>query len=734
MSDSHDYTQFSSEELEIEILKYLPSMTLPDPVKRNEAEINIEQMSKNVNFFFVLSSLYSRDPRNVIVGILLRNSLMASDPTLRKRIQERFFISTHIEEMKKNLLRLNDEISHDCVARIGTLELIRSKWPNFFIETHTRSLVLAIYYLQTYSFNFKPFLETIFRRLADDSSTLISIIEIFENNLPQDRLDFLLKSCFSNFNFHDLTKLFDVFFNQIDQKQLYVNFVSSNAEKDPENVIKFFRVLEKNNFPYDPKCMYNFLNSDDNRIISATERLLCDTMDKIFKQNEKNEFLQLKELCKQSVNEFLQQHINTNSFIRMIGCCPYCNKPEYYDFLIKQNSFWTISRLAQNDFEESTLYLPEIIKQILIAIESTSDEEACLLLQNLASQVDGDQYENELSFCFVEILNTLVLSSERIKYTEYEKRSALFSALIELIKSCSQFLRPGLEKLLFYLINKVKEGLKIVDSLNMNEFLILEDILTWYISLIEEILKKQKHSNNFEMVYDIYYDILNIKKVSSLVGDVYITLSCLITEHSFFLGKMDELVQFISRDIKYRPGQDIYTFRAAHLLIGDISHVLSKSILKYSFLAQMVIQNLGSDFIQRSIKPVLLSVLGDLIFAMGISFTYKDLTCRMLQEIIEIDRNIDILFVDELRRSAIILLDNLLITFESELDEKIVVNYLKTICLQDDRNHCISQLTDLAIDYVSVFGSNNQREVIIKIIENGKKINLSKTDQLSELL
>lgn len=734
MTDLKEIISLSENEVETEIIKYLPLMTLPDPVQRNEAEKKINEMSQSPHFFYILTNLYTKDPRmNMMVGILLRNSLAATDLTLKRRIEEKYHNSSNKEEIKKKLLSMKDEISMDCIAHIGTLELITNKWPTFFSDCQQRSLILCVPYLQDYGFDFTGHLDIILQRMINDTDGLIQIIEIFKNHLSQDRLNFLLQTCFSGFNIEGLTKLFDNFFGRIENKMVFINFVASQINEDDDIPIKFFEVLEKHNFAYNPACLFEYLNSDDQRMQATAESLLCETIQKIFSQSTV-EHARLVNETKQNIQQFLMKNQEKPSFAKMIGCAPQMNKGEYYAIFVKEEAFWTLQRLAECNFEDLSLYLPDIVKHALIAIENKGDEEACALLQTLAQQVNGDQFENELSFCFIDILNTLVLSSERVAYTEYGKRSAIFSALIELIKTCSQHLKSGLEKLLFYLINKVKESLKIVDRLNTNEFLILEDILTWYVSLIEEILRRHQQSEYLESVYDIYYDILNLKKISSLVGDVYISLSTLITENSFFLGKMDDIVQFITRDIKYKPGQDFYTFRAAHLLIGDVSQVLSKGILKYSFLAQLVITNLGSDTVQRSLKPILLSILGDLIFAMGTSFTYKDLTCAMLQEIINLDRNMDIVFIDELRRSATILLDTLLITFEREVNENLILQFFTKILKEDDRYHCTSQLIDLGLDFASIYGAVSQKEILLYIVEAGKKAQLEKTYNLIKMI
>lgn len=765
MENQSEMDQLTLEQLQNEILKFLPLMSVPDPNKRGEAEKKLLQMSHNQHFFIACTNLYTQNPRtNLMVGILLRNSLGATDVTLRRRIEEKYLNSNNKTEIKKKLLEMKDEISMDCIARIGTLELVRNEWPTFFVDCQTRSLILAINYLKTYNFNFNNYLEMILNRMKDNPDGLIQIVEIFKEKLPNKILNDLLQLCYNKTDINGLKKLFENCFAQIENKTAIINFVATNVDIDDYEPVEFFRVLDSYNFAFDPSCLFNYLNSEDQKANASAEDLLCEVMPKIF-NGATPDHIALQEQTVASVEMFLSQQrcdqnnhnlssssINLDdinllpkrSFARLIGCCPQMNRAEFYDIFIKTQAFWTLKKLALFNFEEVSLYLPGIVKSIITAIETSLDEEASELVQILAQQVDGNVYENELTFCFIELLNSLVLATERVPYTEYGKRSAIFSALIELVKSCSGMHSSGLEKLLYYLISKVKESLRIVDKLNTNEFLILEDILTWFISLIEEILRKHQQIGNqeyLESVYDIYYDILNLKRISSLVGDVYISLSSLIIGNSFFLGKMDEIVHFITRDIKYKPGQDTYTFKAAHLLIGDVSQVLSKGILKYSYLAQLVITNLGSDSVQRSLKPVLLSILGDLIFALGTSFIYKDITCEMLQEIINLDRNMDILFIDELRRCAIILLDTLLITFEQEIPNNLLLQFLTKVLNEDDRLHCTSQLLDLAADYLSVYYYENNNEnnksknnIFTHLVQIGRKVQPEKANNLAALL
>ncbi|KRH93855.1 Karyopherin (importin) beta 1 [Pseudoloma neurophilia] len=751
-----DPAHFSPDELEIEICRYLPFMTVPDPIKRGEAEKKINEMSRNTNFFYSLTNLYTKNPqKNMMVGILLRNALSATDITVKKQIEEKYYNSSYKQEIKEKLLKMSDEISLNCIARIGTLELIRFEWQNYFLECKDRSLILTCQYLKEYEYDFAPILEIIYKRLGTNFNLLLEVVEIFQGHLSDDLLQSLLRFCESNYNIEGLLKLFDNFFAQITNKEYFCDFItrqgqfqkkqdgqgstnnsfnSSNqsAEEiwvDEEHLIQLFKILEKNEFFYEPLCLFEHLNSDDPRVVSNVEKILSNLLPKIVSRNDT-----LSANTRENIDKYLQENVNNKSFDKMIGCCPQISDVKYYQRFLENQSFWTFTRITEARFDQVVIYLPNIVQCALMAIEKEVNEEACTLIQTLARSVDGEMFENELSFCFIDILNSLIITSEKISYTEYSKRSAIFSTLIEIIKTCASQLKFGLEKLLFYLINKVKESLKIIDKLNENEFLILEDILTWYITLIEEILKRTAKEEYFESVYDIYYDILNIKKISSLMGDVYISLSALISQNSFFLGKMDEIVEFIVRDIKYRPGQDFYTFKAAHLLIGDISEVLSKGILKYSFLAELVITNLGSDCVQRSIKPILLSILSDLIFSLGTSFNYKDLACGMLKEIIDLDRSMDILFIDELRRSALILLDTLLLTFEEEVPVVLINMFITRIVEQDDRYHCTAQLVDLAIDFISVYGSEYQRPMMKNILYVGECAKKGKTDTLRSMI
>lgn len=742
MSDIQETGTYSSDELEAEILKYLPFMTVPDTIKRNEAERKIFDMSKNPNFFYSLTNLYTQNPsQNMMIGILLRNALSAKDITVKKQVEDKYYNSNHKDEIKRKLLQMRDPISIDCIARIGTLEIIKSQWTEYFLECQDKSLILTCKYLQDYDYDFSEVLNIIINRLRNNYDSLLEIIEIFHNNLSNDLLQTLLKYCISNNNIEGLLKIFDHFFYSIENKEHICDFITKqgsfdtkseqNDNIDEDVLIQLYTILDKYNYLYNPVCLFIYLNSDDPRILSNIENILCDLLPKIFTAPDQSH---LKNITESAIVAFLKKNVNNLSFDKMIGCCPQMNDVQYYSRFVHNESFWTLSRISKYNLRQFAVFLPDIIKCTLLSIEKRIDEDACSLLQTLATQMDPDSYENELSFCFIDILNTLVLTSEKISYTEYTKRSAIFSALIELIKTCSKQLNYSLERLLFYLINKVKESLKIINKLNENEFLILEDILTWYITLIEEILKKHSESNYFESVYDIYYDILNIKKISSLVGDVYISLSTLISQSSFFLGKIEEIVEFIVRDIKYRPGQDFYTFKAAHLLIGDISEILSKGILKYSFLAEMVITNLGSDSVQRSIKPILLSILSDLIFSMGTSFNYKDLTCGMLKEIIHLDRSMDILFIDELRRCALILLDTLILVFERDIPFYIINLYMGTILKEDERFHCTSQLVDLAIDYIAIFDTAQYRDILLSVLSVGQCANKGKVDTLQSML
>lgn len=735
MADSAKYQQLSVDELEKRIIMYIPLVAHPDPAKRKEAENILSELSLNSYYLYILSKLYTTDTKkNIIAGIILRNSLMATDPTLRKRIEERYVNSANKDAIKNNLLQMCDDISIDCVSRIASLELINNQWIDYFKICSSQSLVLTVLYLKDYDFNFTSYLDTIYDRLHSNLEQFTKIASIFQGNLSTEKIDYILHMYMNSSDIAGLTVIFDIFFSEIKDKEKYIAFVDNFCVTEPFNVVKFYEMLDIHDFPFSEKILFPYLSDSANtQIIGPVSDILCSFYDKVF-LDQQDGYSVLCGRCTNDVEVFLRDNYAKNSFIIMLGCCPHAFKLAYLDLLIQHSAFWSLSRILKQRFDELAVNLPQIVKCCLVAIDKNVDEEACQLLQIMLQQVSGDQYENELTFCFIDILNTLILTSERISYTEYEKRASIFGALIELVKSCADSQKVGLEKLLYYLVSKIKESLRIVDSLNMNEFLILEDILTYYLGLVEEILKKQKEQGYIETVYDVYYDILSFKRVSTLIGDVYISLSVLIAENSFFLGKMDEIVQFIVRDIKYRPGYDIFTFKAALLLIGDIAQVLSKGILKYSFLTELILNNLGSENIQRSIKPVLLSVLGDLVFAMGTSYSYKDLTCTMLVEILGLDRNLDILFIDNLKKNGLILLDILLMVFEKEIDKELVINFIERVLNEDERNVSVKQLLDLSCDYVSVYGVDMYSDVFNRVVSKGRQQNIETAEKLYNLI
>lgn len=726
-----DPKKLSVTELQNEIIKNINYLRSPDANKRNQAKDEMILLGKSPYYFYALTELYAIDPKkNMIIGVILRNDLTATDPTVRKRIEENFYNSKKIDEIRKKLSECNDEISNHCLAQIGSMQIRRNEWPNFFSECSLKVLFLTIENLKTYRFDFENYQEKILVRMTDPDS-LINIIDIFTDSLDHQKLNFLIQHCLTTKNVANLTKILFHYHRQIENKEILVEFVSNNLQNELD-VIKFFEVLKSAKYSFDPHILYNFLKSDDSKIIYFTEKLLCDLMDSIFsnKSSYDKNFIQR---TKHNADIFLRENMDNYSFIRVIYCCPIMFKSDYLEFLLNAKAFCAFRRIAEFDFNQIVIHLPKIITATLSEIENNKSPQACSLIQTIADQTMDGQPENELSFCFIEILNTLILASEKVKYTEYEKRSAIFCALNALIKKCCPNMQSGLEKLLFYLMSKVKESLKIIHTLNDNDFLILEDILTWYITVIEEILNCEQESAHIEDVYRLFLEILKSRRITSLVGDVYISLSSLIYKYSFFLGKMEELIGFIDRDMKFRRNMDIYTFKAAHLLIGDIAQILSKGLLKYGFLTENVLENLASNFVPKTIKPILLSILSDLIYAMGNSYKHKDLTLDMLKDIFSIDRNSDILFVDYLRKNAILLLNTMIMSFSDEIDKNLCITFISKTFNEDEDWHCLDELINISRDFILVYDDCSY-PVLHNIYNLGLKYEVDNTEKLGKLI
>lgn len=383
---------------------------------------------------------------------------------------------------------------------------------------------------------------------------------------------------------------------------------------------------------------------------------------------------------------------------------------------LRETSLWSLSKICETNFDavDAGVVLPDMIYNTMHVVQENTKHSiyAAYLVSGMSTYVAGGKnktwdYENQLSFFYYDILDVVVRAIEIADVKDFKLRRALFTALTDLITSASENVSTILNELLKYLITKSTQCLKYQD--NTEQFLVIEDIVSSYIIVIQNIILARTEDKVGEMkdqVLCLFVDVLRSRQ-SYIHGDVYITLSVLCTPTSYFTLNISKFVSFLVRDLR---STDFYILKAAINLVGDVANSLNQGFLVYSEqLVPELIKCLMSPSIHRDLKPILLSVFGDVALSMGTSFSpYLDMTMHILAQIAGLQRRFSEAFVDLLRKNAVQMVDCVTIALghHAKVRENLenVVLFIQKVVSEDEDKRCTKDCVNLLGDLLKAFG------------------------------
>ncbi|KAG0439546.1 Importin subunit beta-1 [Dictyocoela muelleri] len=353
--------------------------------------------------------------------------------------------------------------------------------------------------------------------------------------------------------------------------------------------------------------------------------------------------------------------------------------------------------------------------------------------KNNSGQIRG--FENLLSPFYIKIMNVVVLTIERVDISNMNLRLALFSALNELVKCTSTFSMAELDRLLDFILVKIDECLNVAHTLPSDKFLIFEDIMSNYIILLQTIVSVRTESqlrDKREQILQTFIKILSLKRNSTIFADVYIALSHLCSKTSYFTIKIDRIIPYMHRDFLCATSQtefgltDNLTMKALVNFVGDLANLLCLGFLKYSSqLVNDLIMCLTTDLVTREIKSEILCILGDIAMALGPSYgTYLNITLDMIKQILLLDRNQNIVYIDNLRLNSLQLLTCIIIGMNNDplLSNKIefIIPMIIKIHDEDERDYCLLETLRLVSDILDLFGNVFNPRWLAKVVARGK--------------
>ncbi|KAF7703846.1 Importin subunit beta [Cucumispora dikerogammari] len=412
--------------------------------------------------------------------------------------------------------------------------------------------------------------------------------------------------------------------------------------------------------------------------------------------------------------------------------------------LLKEKNIWALSQICKYSFNS-------INKQILVELINLSKGlftvsiNACLLIKNIFESQKEDS--SLLVNFYSDLLNVMIDGIEKIPLTQFEQRNALFACLSGGITACPPGFMKYLDDFLNYIIPKM-EGYTnelVNPSNNSQNGFFVEDLLISYIQLTQTIIESRNETfvplSLKSKLKNIFQNILQLKTKSLAGTEVYITVSFLCTEQSYFLANIEKFMYIAYSDLQNALchcktmdgkclfcqgfGTDQTTYKAALKFVGNIANLMDRGFIKYLELVPVIIQGFISHSVSLNVKPMIISTLSDICVSVGSSYSeYLQITMTMISQIYEINRISNIKYVDELRNNVCLLISALLLNSAEEPimleNEDHLLKMLWFTFHEDSYNVCLFNLIKCLSDFIR---KRNKCEVWGKgLIERGRHV------------
>lgn len=391
----------------------------------------------------------------------------------------------------------------------------------------------------------------------------------------------------------------------------------------------------------------------------------------------------------------------------------------------KDSCLWALSRIAEYNFYALLTHLPVLLNKCgsVILEGSRFSIGAAWVMNCVFSSIAGSRADGFakhipeklrkktdasidlfLARQYIDILNVLIKGTEIASLDDSNLRVALFSALTELVLICPPSMPNILDEFYGYISKKIEECLSVMRCATQNQLLIVEDVLSNYIGLIEAVVTA-KNQKNFDELAVLFIRILDSTPTVAF-GEVYIAISNLSTQ---FAPHMSKMLPYITRDMTCT---DKFVLKSVINLVGTQASIMGTS---FSTLAGTLIsslfQCLGSESTPRELKPMILSVFGDIALALEASFEpYLEMVVTLLSQIAMLDRHFDAEFVDELRKNMVQLVDCSLMAIgdSSKVRDSLpqILGLVREIQSKDADRAAAENVLGLIDDLVNIYGKN----------------------------
>lgn len=405
--------------------------------------------------------------------------------------------------------------------------------------------------------------------------------------------------------------------------------------------------------------------------------------------------------------------------------------------MVKDTTAWTIGRICElhvRAIPDNTF--PTLVNGLMEKLLTESprvSSQACFALHNLAAAFDDDESAkangtNALTPYMKVLLERLMQVSQRTDATEHNLRPAAFEAITVLIQNSAPDCNPLLLQLLPVVLGQLK-GLSGKSFLTNEEKEMIEGTQGLLCGVIQVIVQKLPKQDMQASADDIVANVIGVLEVKNATchEEAFSALSAVCDQlENDFEKYISTLAPFIIMGLKNFEAFHVCTIAVG--LVGDIARCIEVRIQPYcDQIMTALVESLQNEYLHRSVKPPVLSCLGDLAMAIGSQFEhYLSFSMMMLMQASETGAPEDdqdlIEYVGQLREGILEAYTGIIQGFKDDNRVDLIQGYIGPIAAfiekvsaeHPDNAEMLGKAVGLIGDIASISSTPGVKEILIK--------------------
>ncbi|ESN99747.1 hypothetical protein HELRODRAFT_101408 [Helobdella robusta] len=307
--------------------------------------------------------------------------------------------------------------------------------------------------------------------------------------------------------------------------------------------------------------------------------------------------------------------------------------------VVRDTTAWTVGRICE--------ILPEavvnehFINPLLYAMVDGLTSEprvaanVCWAFSSLAeaayeaAEVTNEQREPEtycLSSYYEPIIQKLLETTDRSDGCQHNLRSAAYEALMEMVKNSPKDCYVTVQRTTMVILERLQHVLQMESHIqSTSDRVQLNDLQSLLCATLQSVLRKVTPTDAPQISDPIMGALLHMLstssgKVGGVQEDALLAVATLIEIlGESFLKYMEAFNPFFVAGLKNH--EEYQVCQAAVGLVGDLCRAFGMKIIPFcDEIMVILIENLGNDQVNKSVKPTIISVFGDIALAIGLEF------------------------------------------------------------------------------------------------------------------